>query len=59
MKDNANLIAVGGVVIIGLGLLVYAGLSGNVLDTEAIKQIAAGLIGFAGGAGAVVIKEKL
>jgi hypothetical protein len=50
---KTTIIAVSGVVAIGIGLLLYYGLSGNPLDTEIIKQIAAGLIGFAGGAGAV------
>jgi len=49
---KTTIIAVSGVVAIGVGLLFYYGLSGNPLDTETIKQIAAGLIGFAGGAGA-------
>lgn len=51
MKEStATIIAVGGVVGITLGVLLYAGLTKQALDFELIKQAIAGLMGFAGGA---------
>ena len=51
MKEStATIIAVGGVVSIMLGVLLYAGLTKQPLDSELVKQAIAGLMGFAGGA---------
>lgn len=54
-KNIANVIAVGGVVLMGIGTLIYYGISGYLLDVELMKQLFAGLLGFAGGAGSGVI----
>jgi hypothetical protein len=50
MKDNATLLAVGGVIAIGLGTLILSGITKQALDTELIKMTVTGLIGFASGA---------
>lgn len=51
MKENiSTLIAVGGVVGITLGVVLYAGFTQQVLDSELVKQAITALIGFAGGA---------
>lgn len=56
MKENTStLIAVGGVVGIIIGVIVYSVMTKQALDYETIKQGIAGLIGFAGGAAAVKI----
>jgi hypothetical protein len=50
MKDNnATLLAVGGVVIISLGVIGLSMITGQVLDTETVKMGITGLIGFAAG----------
>lgn len=49
MKDNATLIAVGGVVLIMICVIILSGYSGQTLDSELVKLVATGLLGFAGG----------
>lgn len=49
MKDQATLLAVGGVVLITIAVIVSAGITKQIVDTELIKLVATGLLGFAGG----------
>ena len=50
MKDNmATLLAVGGVVVIILGVIGLSGVTGQALDNETVKMGITGLIGFAAG----------
>lgn len=58
-KNTATLIAVGGVVALGIGTIVYYAVSGNPLDVEVIKQITAALMGFAAGISTMTIKDKV
>lgn len=50
MKDNATLLAIGGVIIITLGAIVLSGVTRQALDTELVKMTITGLVGFASGA---------
>ena len=50
MKDQATLLAVGGVIVITLGVLILSGITRQNLDSELIKQVVTGLVGFASGA---------
>lgn len=50
MKDNATLLAIGGVIAITLGVIVLSGFTKQALDTEIIKMTVTGLVGFASGA---------
>ena len=58
MKDYATIIAVSGVVVLGLGTLILTGITKQVLDTELMKQIVTGLIGFASGVGVTMAVSK-
>ncbi len=58
MKDYATLIAVGGVVLLGAGTLILTGITKQTLDTELMKQIVTGLIGFASGVGVTMAVSK-
>lgn len=58
MKETATILAVGGVVAIGIGLLVLSGFTGQAVDSELLKQLTSGLIGFAGGAGVTYAVTK-
>ncbi len=49
MENKATLIAVGGVVVMGLGVIISAVVSGNAVDAGTIQQVVTGLIGFASG----------
>ena len=49
MKDEATLLAVGGVIIITVAVIISAGLTKQAVDGELIKLVATGLLGFAGG----------
>ena len=49
MKDNATLLAIGGVVLIMISVIALSGFTKQALDSELIKLVAAGLLGFAGG----------
>jgi len=55
MENKATLIAIGGVVVIGLGVLAQSVITGQAMDPELIKLIVTGLVGFASGAAAVKI----
>jgi hypothetical protein len=50
MKDQATLLAIGGVIAITLGVIGLSGVTGQSLDTEIIKMVVTGLVGFASGA---------
>ena len=58
MKDNlATIIAVGGVVIIALGVVASSLITGQPMGTETLNMAITGLIGFAaGGVAGTVIK---
>lgn len=58
MKEYATLIAVGGAVLLGAGVLILTGITKQTLDAELMKQLFAGLLGFAGGAGATYAVTK-
>jgi len=49
MENKATLIAVSGVVVMGLGLIVSSAISGTPVDVGTIQQLVTGLIGFASG----------
>lgn len=49
IKDQATLLAVGGVILIMIGVIILTGVTKQELDTELIKLVATGLLGFAGG----------
>jgi hypothetical protein len=50
MKDQATLLAIGGVVVITLGVIILSGFTKQSLDSELVKQVVTGLVGFASGA---------
>ena len=50
MKDQATLLAIGGVIAITLGVITLSGITRQALDTEIIKMVVTGLVGFASGA---------
>jgi len=50
MKDQATLLAIGGVILITLGVVALSATTGQDLDTEIIKMVVTGLVGFASGA---------
>lgn len=52
MKDKATLVAVGGVVAIGLGVIAVSFKTGS-MDSELLKMLVSNLMSFAGGAGLV------
>lgn len=49
MKDQATLLAVGGVILIMVSVIFLSGFTKQTLDTELVKLVATGLLGFAGG----------
>ena len=49
MKDNATLLAIGGVVLIMISVIALSGFTKQALDSELVKLVATGLLGFAGG----------
>ena len=58
MKENlSTLIAVGGVILIPIGVIAYAIATGQTLDYETIKMSIAALAGFAGGTAAVKLAQ--
>jgi len=50
MKDNATMLAIGGVIAITLGTIILSGFTNQTLDSETIKMTITGLVGFASGA---------
>lgn len=55
MENKATLIAVSGVVAMGVGLIASAVATGTAVDSGTIQQIITGLLGFASGVGATVV----
>lgn len=49
MKDQATLLAIGGVILITLAVIISSGVTKQAVDSELIKLVATGLLGFAGG----------
>lgn len=49
MKDQATLLAIGGVVLIMVCVIILSGYTKQTLDSELVKLVATGLLGFAGG----------
>ncbi|MHB8077412.1 hypothetical protein [Desulfosporosinus fructosivorans] len=60
MENKATIIAVAGVVAIGIGIIASGTFTGQGADPELLKQVVTGLIGFASGAAAgyVVAPKK-
>jgi hypothetical protein len=58
MKELSTVIAVGGVVAIAIGTLIYYGISGITLDPEVMKLYATGLMGFAAGGATKVLIDS-
>lgn len=57
MRDKATLIAVSGVVALGVGVLAVSWKTGA-LDTELLKMIVSNLMSFAGGAGIIAVTNS-
>ena len=57
-KNLGTLIAIGGTVAIGLGVIAYYAVVGEPLDVETIKLIVTGLLGFAAGGGLVLATKE-
>lgn len=49
MKDQATMLAVGGVVLIMVCVIALSGYTKQTLDSELVKLVATGLLSFAGG----------
>lgn len=53
MKEKATIIAIIGVVVLGVVYMITSGFTQQTIDPELIKQTITGLVGFASGAGVV------
>lgn len=49
MKDQATLLALGGVILITIAVIISSGIAKQAVDSEFVKLVATGLLGFAGG----------
>lgn len=58
MKDQATLLAVAGVIVITIGVLVTTVVTKQELDSELIKQVVTGLVGFASGAAVATVAKQ-
>jgi len=59
MENKATIIAVSGVVAMGIGMIALAAISGQPVDSKTIELVVTGLLGFSGGVGVSAFVSSL
>jgi len=57
VKEKSTLLAIGGVVAITIAVIISSSIAKQAVDTELVKQVVSGLVGFAG-AGVVAVASS-